>query len=109
MKAGRKPEFLPGGAALFQRMFTRLGCDGRLPRFRVEFYPYSSPTLTIRRREEVVFVRFSDLSRRAPLPVHEAPAALLLSRVYRQAVAAWLVDPYLEYLRSSLTPRRMTP
>jgi len=35
-------------------MFTRLGCDGRPPRFRVEFYPYSSLVLTIRRREEVV-------------------------------------------------------
>src|SRR6184192_2327368 len=97
MKAGRKPEFLPGGAALFQRMFTRLGCDGRPPRFRVEFYPYSSLTLTIRRREEVIFVRFSDLFRRAPLPVLEAAAALLLSRVYRRKAPASLVAPYPEY------------
>src|SRR5690349_18306051 len=102
-----KDSFVPGGAALFQRMFTRLGCDGRSPRFRVEFYPYSSLTLTIRRREVVVFVRFSDLLRRAPLPVLEAAAALLLSRVYRRRPVASLVKPYLEYARSGRTRSRM--
>src|ERR1700745_4457120 len=75
---------MPGGAALFQRGDPRLGCEGRPPRFRVEFYPYSSLVLTIRRRQEAVYVRFSDLLRRAPLPVLEAAAVLLLSRVYRR-------------------------
>jgi len=98
---------MPGGAAFFQRTFTRLGCDGRPPRFRVEFYLYSSLTLTIRRREEVVFVRFSDLLRRAPLPVLEAAAALLLARVYRRRAPASLVEPYLEYARSGRTRSRM--
>ena len=104
---GNKNSFVPGGAALFQRMFTRLGCEGRPPRFRVEFYPYSSLTLTIRRREEVVFVRLSDLLRRAPLPVLEAAAALLLARVYRRKAPASLVEPYLEYARSGRTRSRM--
>ena len=107
MRVSTNKNFLPGGAALFQRMFTRLGCDGRPPRFRVEFYPYSSLTLTIRRREEVVFVRFSDLLRRAPLSVLEAAAALLLSRVYRRRAPAPLVEPYLEYARSGRTRSRM--
>src|ERR1700730_9834161 len=57
-------EIVPGGAAFFQRVYTRLGCEGRPPRFRVEFYPYSSLALTIRRREDTVYVRFSDLLRR---------------------------------------------
>src|SRR5438094_10301052 len=108
MKAGRKPEFLPGGAALFQRMFTRLGCDGRPPRFRVEFYPYSSLVLTIRRREEVVYVRFSDLLRRAPLAVLEGAAALLLARVYRRKASAAITEAYREYGRCGRTRRRMT-
>ena len=99
--------FVAGGAAVFQRMFTRLDCDGRPPRFRVEFYPYSSLTLTIRRREDVVFVRFSDLLRRAPLPVLEAAAALLLSRVYRRKAPRSLVEPYLEYARSGRTRSRL--
>jgi len=102
-----KDSLVPGGAPLFQRVYTRLGCDGRPPRFRVEFYPYSSLVLTIRRREEVVFVRFSDLLRRAPLPVLEGAAALLLARVYRRRAPQSLVEPYLEYARSARTRSRM--
>lgn len=98
---------VPGGGALFQRMFTRLGCDGRPPRFRVEFYPYSSLTLTIRRREEAVCVRFSDLLQRAPLAVLEGAAVLLLSRVYRRKASRELTEPYLNYARSNGTRSRM--
>jgi hypothetical protein len=103
-----KKVLFPGGAPLFQRMFTRLGCDGRPPRFRVEFYPYSSLTLTIRRREEVVYVRFSDLLRRAPLPVLEGAAALLLARVYRRRTPPEVADPYLAYARSDRTRSRIS-
>src|SRR5258708_15919453 len=52
-----RPAHVPGGAALFQRVYTRLGCEGRPPRFRVEFYSYSSLVLTIRRREDAMMVR----------------------------------------------------
>jgi Protein of unknown function DUF45 len=89
-------------------MFTRLGCDGRPPRFRVEFYPYSSLVLTIRRREEAVYVRLSDLLRRAPRAVLEGAAALLLSRVYRREAPASLVAPYLAYARSHRTRSRIS-
>jgi hypothetical protein len=88
-------------------MFTRLGCDGRPPRFRVEFYPYSSLVLTIRRREEAVYVRLSDLLRRAPRPVLEGAAALLLSRVYRHKAPAEWTAPYLDYARSHRTRGRI--
>jgi predicted metal-dependent hydrolase len=98
---------VPGGAALFQRVFTRLGCSGPPPRFRVEFYAYSSLVLTIRRREDIVYVRFSDLLRRASRPVLEGAAALLLSRLYRRKAAAELIAPYLEYARSHRTRSRI--
>jgi hypothetical protein len=104
----RKSSAVPGGAALFQRVFTRLGCDGRPPRFRVEFYPYASLVLTIRRREDVVYVRFSDLLQRAPLAVLEGAAALLLSRVYWRKAPRALVDPYLNYARSNRTRSRIS-
>ena len=109
-RAKRRPASsqIPGGAALLQRVFTRLGCDGRPPRFRVDFYPYASLVLTIRRREDVVFVRFSDLLRRAPLAVLEGAAALLLSRVYRRKAPRSLVDPYLNYARSHRTRSRIS-
>lgn len=104
--AGRS-SIVPGGAGLFQRVYTRLGCEGRPPRFRVEFYPYSSLVLTIRRREEAIWVRFSDLLQRAPLNVLEGAAALLLSRVYRRKAPASLTAPYLEYARADRTRQRI--
>jgi len=104
----RENSLVLGGGALFQRLFTRLGCDGRPPRFRVEFYPYASLVLTIRRREDAVYVRFSDLLRRAPLVVFEGAAALLLSRVYRRKAPRELVEPYLAYARSNRTRTRIS-
>ncbi|MGB9435246.1 MAG: SprT-like domain-containing protein [Candidatus Acidiferrum sp.] len=103
----RNPTQVPGGEGLLQRMFTRIGCDGRPPHFQVEFYPYSSLVLTIRRREESVYVRFSDLLKRAPFEVLEGAAALLLSRVYRRKVPRALVQQYLEYARSDRVRSRI--
>jgi hypothetical protein len=97
----------PGGAALFQRVFTRLGCEGRPPRFRVEFFSYTSLALTVRRREETLFVRLSDLLSRAPRPVLEGAAALLLGRLYGRRVRGAIVAPYLEYARSARTRGRL--
>lgn len=98
---------VPGGGPLFQRVFTRLGCAGRPPRFRVEFYPYSSLVLTIRNRQEAVYVRLSDLLRRAPRGVLEGAAALLLARVYRRKAPKALTARYLEYARSHRTRSRV--
>jgi hypothetical protein len=103
----RNPSRIPGGEALFQRMFTRIGCDGRPPHFHVVFYPYSSLVITLRRREDVLFVRFSDLLRRAPADVLEGAAALLLARVYRRKSPRHLVQPYLDYARSNRTRSRI--
>jgi hypothetical protein len=98
---------VPGGPALCQRMFTRIGCAGSPPTFCVEFYPYSSLTLTIRRRDEQLMVRFSDLLQRAPLPVLEGAAALLLAKIYRRRLPRALVAPYNEYAQSHRTRQRI--
>lgn len=103
----RLTTLVPGGDILFQRIFTRLNCEGYPPRFKVEFYAYSSLVLTIRRRHDMVYVRFSDLLQRASLPVLEGAAALLLARVYRRRAPKALVDPYLDYARSTRTRARM--
>lgn len=99
---------VPGGEALFQRMFTRIGSHERPPHFYVEFYPYSSLVLTIRRRGDLFFVRFSDLLSRAPLDVLEGAAALLLARVYRRRAPRKLVKPYLDYARCDRTRSRIS-
>jgi len=88
-------------------MFTRLGYEGRPPRFHVEFYPYTNLVLTIRRREEAIYARFSDLMRQCSLPVLEGAAALLLSRIYRRRAPKSLTQPYLAYARSQRTRQRI--
>jgi hypothetical protein len=54
-----------------------------------------------------VYVRFSDLLRRAPRLVWEGAAALLLSRVFRRKASAAMSAPYLEYARSHRTRERI--
>src|SRR5499433_1212793 len=98
---------VPGGAALCQRIFTRIGCAGPPPAFRVEFYPYASLTLTIRRRDELVIVRFSDLLQRAPMAVLEGAAALLLGKIYRRRTPRALVAAYNQYAKSHRTRQRI--
>lgn len=97
----------PGGARVFQRIYTRLGCTGRPPQFVVEFYPYANLTHTIRVRGEQAAVRLSDALRRAPLPVIEAAGAILLGRLYGKPVPPSLVARYREYTLAAPTRRRI--
>jgi hypothetical protein len=101
------PRTVPGGAALCHRIFTRLGCQGRPPRFVVEFYPYANLTLTARKREDSVLVRFSDLLRAAPRPVLEAAAGMLLARFYGRTAPVALTACYRTYARLPSTRRRI--
>jgi hypothetical protein len=92
---------------MFQRLFTRLGCTGRPPHFEVEFYPYANLTHTIRLHEEIATVRLSDLLRRAPAPVVEAAAALLLARLYRLRLPEPFERRYREFVLGGATRRRV--
>jgi hypothetical protein len=98
---------VPGGARLFHRMYTRLGCQGRPPHFVVEFYPYASLFNTIRLREDAAQVRLSDLLRAAPLAVREAAAAILLARVYRRRTPRPLLEIYRNFSLAGSTRRRV--
>jgi hypothetical protein len=102
---GRNP--VPGGAAIFQRLYTRLGCRGRPPRFEVEFYPYANLMHTIRVREETAYVRVSDVLRGAPRAVLESAAAILLARIYRRRAPTEILGAYREFVISSRTRRRV--
>ena len=108
MKAGiRRARPVPGGAMLFQRMYTRLNCNGRPPHFNVEFYPYANLAHSIRVREDIAYVRLSDLLQNAPLEVLEAAAAILLSRLYRRRLPAEISETYRQYAQAHSTRRRL--
>ena len=102
-----KPAALPGGSRIFQRMYTRLGCQGRPPHFVVELYPYANLMHTIRIREDVAEVRLSDLLRGAPLEVLEATAAVLLARLYRRRVPRQMQQIYRNFSLARGTRRRI--
>lgn len=85
---------VPGGERLFQRIYTRLGCEGRPPEFIVDYHPYADLTHTIRLREGQAQVRISDALRGAPQAILEAAAAILLGRLYRRRVSAEFLDAY---------------
>ena len=88
---------VPGGERLFQRIYTRLGCEGRPPHFIVEYHPYADLTHTIRLREDTAHVRLSDALGRAPRAVVEAAAAILLGRLYRRRPPIELVETYRQF------------
>ncbi len=111
--AARRPRItpraipFPGGAAIFRRMFVRLGCRGRAPHFDVVFYPYAGLSHTIRLREETAEARLSDLMRGAPLDALEAAAAVLLSKLYRLRLPADLARRYRSFADSARISRRV--
>ena len=107
MRKSRRGNAVPGGAQIFQRLYTRLGCDGRPPQFVVEYHPYTDLTHTIRLREETAYVRLSDVLRSAPQTVLEAAAAILLSKLYRRRPPAGLVEAYREFSYARGTRNRL--
>jgi len=108
VKAGLRPtRQVPGGERIFQRIFTRIGCQGRPPHFVVEYHPYADLTHTIRLREDTAYVRVSDLLRRAPRQIFEAAAGILLGRLYRRQPPAEFLDAYREYSYARSTRRQL--
>jgi len=98
---------VPGGERIFQRIYTRLGCQGRPPQFIVRYHPYADLTHTIRLRDDTAHVRLSDILADAPQPVLEAAAALLLARLYRRRPPADLLEMYRQFSYARSTRRRL--
>jgi hypothetical protein len=97
----------PGADRIFHRIFTRLGCEGRPPRFVVELYPYANLAHTMRLRQETAHVRLSDILRDAPVPVIEAAAAILLAQMYRRRLPIELRDLYRQFALAHSTRRHI--
>ncbi len=106
-RAFERRRIVPGGARIFQRMYTRIGCEGRPPRFMVEYHPYADLTHTIRVREDTAYIRISDVLRSAPRLVLEATAAILLGRLFRKRPPKALLRTYREFSYAPPTRRRL--
>jgi len=106
-KSVRRSRAVPGGERIFQRIYTRIGCEGRPPHFVVEYHPYADLTHTIRLREDTAYVRVSDLLRDAPRTIFEAAAGILLGRLYRRQPPREFLDAYREYSYARSTRQRL--
>jgi hypothetical protein len=105
--SNKRRRVVPGGQRIFQRIYARLGCEGRPPDFVVEYHPYADLTHTIRLREDTAYVRVSDVLRAAPTAVIEATAAILLARLYRRKAPKGLLETYREFSYARSTRRRL--
>ena len=95
MKNSRhRSRLVPGGERIFQRIYTRIGCEGRPPHFVVEYHPYADLTHTIRLREDTAYVRVSDLLRDAPRHVFPVELAIDHDLLERRIEAAELRPPH---------------
>jgi len=107
MARAQRGRLVPGGERLFQRIYTRLGCQGRPPHFVVEYHPYTDLTHTIRLREDTARVRLSDVLRDAPRTVLEAAASILLGRLYRRRPPTDLLQTYRDFSYAPATRRKL--
>lgn len=106
-RTGQRLRSVPGGERIFQRIYTRLGCEGRPPHFVVEYHPYADLTHTIRLREDTAYVRLSDVLRDAPRAVFEAAASILLGRLFRRQPPAELLETYRAFSYAASTRRKL--
>lgn len=91
---------------IFAGAYRKLEREQPCPPVRVEYYRFVGINHTVRLREGRLLVRLSDLFRRAPVPVLEALAAILLAKLYRYNLPREARAAYREYSNSLEMRRR---
>jgi predicted metal-dependent hydrolase len=83
---------------IFQQCFRELRPGAPSPEFHIQFYPFASVNNTIKRREDGLHVRLSDLLEGAPENVLAALAHILLAKIYRRAIEPALARRYRRFV-----------
>jgi len=83
---------------IFERVFRDLRPRTKLPEIRVEFRRFANANSFVRLEEDVLSVRITDVLERAPAPILEALAYILLSKLYRRPVPRVYSERYRRYL-----------
>ena len=97
---GRSGLTLAQISRIFAEAYHRLENERPCPEIRVEYYRFVGINHTVRLREGRLLVRLSDLFRRAPAPVLEALATILLAKLYRRNLPRKARAAYREYSNS---------
>ena len=90
----------PNLQEILHRTYRELRPRAPIPQFRAEFYPFANVNNTIRLREGVLHIRFSDLLEGAPENVLEAIAHILLAKIYKKPIEALHSTRYRRYVSS---------
>jgi predicted metal-dependent hydrolase len=86
---------------ILHRSYRELRPRAPMPQFRAEFYPFANVNNTIRLREGVLHIRFSDLLEGAPENVIEAISHILLAKIYKKPIEDLHATRYRRYVSSS--------
>src|SRR5438270_4251391 len=83
---------------IFARVFRDLRPRTPLPEIRIEFRCFANANSSVRLEAEVLSVRITDVLERAPAPILESLAYILLCKLYRRPVPRLYADRYRRYL-----------
>ena len=97
----------PDPAAVFARVFQRLGFDRPMPKFRVSYFPYAGLRSKIRLRGNVIEATISDLLLDARPLVLEGLAEILLCKLFRRRPSREARDCYAAFAQHSDITRRI--
>ena len=90
----------PNLQEVLHRVYRDLRPRAPIPQFRAEFYPFANVNNTIRLREGVLHIRFSDLLEGAPESIIEAIAHILIAKIYKKPIETLHASRYRRYVSS---------
>lgn len=85
---------------IYHEAFRKLDRDTFQQKIEVEFYPYVGINHTIRVRNQIVYVRISDVFRDAPLDVQNSLAYILVSKLVRKNISPEIIRHYKNFVKS---------
>jgi SprT-like family len=83
---------------IFARVFRDLRPRTKVPDIRIEFRRFANANSFIRLEGSVLSIRITDVLERAPAPILESLAYILLSKLFRRPVPRVYADRYRRYL-----------
>jgi len=94
------------GKEIFEQVFRNLRPRTPLPEFEVIFRPYADINNVIRLSGGKLRVGLSDLLKKAPRPVLEALATILISKLYRKPIPKQIHTRYRQFLNRQTVRRQ---
>ncbi|HYZ86999.1 MAG TPA: M48 family peptidase [Bryobacteraceae bacterium] len=84
--------------ALYTRIHLHIKPSSDQPSFDISFYPFANANSVIRIREDKIEVRITDVLEKAPAPILESLAFILLCKLYRQPIPRSHLQRYRLYM-----------